>query len=159
MGRGRNEDGPVPLGTGAAISIAKEGYTRGLFRVLQCAEFNVDEIDFEFLFGFDADEERTSLSCCDDFIGVVDTLEEQCVCSLEFTNDKFGELRKVDVALLLIKDVLGEFSDTFGICFRFEHVSLVLKDGLQFAVIGDDTIVDDNKLSFRITPTISYVFP
>ena len=85
----------------------------------------------------------------------MDTLEEQSIGSLKFPNHKFGELRKVDVALLLIKDVFGELSNTFRVCLCFEDVSLILENGLQFAVICDDTVVDNNEFSFRITPVTS----
>ena len=83
----------------------------------------------------------------------MNTLEEESVCSFKFTNDEFCELRKVDVALLLIKDILCEFRNTFGIRLSFKDVALILENGLQFAVIRNDTVVNDDKLSFGIAPT------
>ena len=83
----------------------------------------------------------------------MNTFKEQSVCSFKFTYNKFCELRKVDIALLLIKDVLCEFGNTLGIGFSFKDVSLILENGLQFAVIRNDTVVDNDKLCFRITPT------
>ena len=85
----------------------------------------------------------------------MDTLEEQSISALEFPNDKFGELREINVALLLIEDVLGELGNTLRVCLCLKDVPLVLENSLQFAVICDDTVMDDDELSFGITPVTS----
>jgi hypothetical protein len=85
----------------------------------------------------------------------MDTLEEQSISALKFPHNKLGELREVDVAFLLIKDVLGELGNTLGVGLCLEDVSLVLENGLQFAVVGNDTVVDNDKLGLGIAPVTS----
>ena len=82
----------------------------------------------------------------------MDALEEQSIRSLKFPNNKFGELRKVNVALLLIKEVFGELGNAFRVCFCLEDISLVLEHGFQFAVIRDDSVVDNDEFGFGIAP-------
>jgi len=41
-------------------------------------EFDIDEIDLEFLFSLDANEERRTATSSDDFVGVVGALEDEC---------------------------------------------------------------------------------
>ena len=119
---------------------------------VKSTKLDIDEVDFEFLLRLDADEERTALTRRNDFIWIVNALEEQSVRALEFPDDKFGELRKVNVAFLLVKDIFCELGNAFRVRLSFKDVSLVLQDCFQFAVIGDDAVVDDDKFSFRITP-------
>jgi hypothetical protein len=120
--------------------------------LVESTEFDIDKVDFEFLLSLDANEKRTALARRDDFIGIMNALEENGVRALEFPHDKLCELRKVNVSLLLVEDVFRELGNTFGICLRFESVSLVLQDGFQFAVIGDNAVVHDDKLGLGITP-------
>jgi hypothetical protein len=61
-------------------------------------------------------------------------------------------LGKVDIALLLVKDVFREFGDTLSVGLCFEGISLVLQDGLQFAVIRNDTIVNNDEFRFGVAP-------
>jgi hypothetical protein len=82
----------------------------------------------------------------------MNALEEHSVRALEFPHDKLCELRKVNVSLLLVEDVFRELGNTLCIGLRFKSVSLVLQDGLQFAIIGDDAVVHDDKLGLGITP-------
>jgi hypothetical protein len=120
--------------------------------LVKSTEFDIDEVDFEFLLSLDANEKRTALARRNDFIGIMNALEEHSVCALEFPHDKLCELRKVNVSLLLVEDVFRELGNTFRICLRFKGISLVLQDGLQFTIIGDDAVVHDDKLSLGITP-------
>jgi len=53
---------------------------------------------------------------------------------------------------LLVKDVFCEFGNAFRVRLGFKDVSFVLEHCFQFAVIGDDAVVHDNKFSFGITP-------
>ena len=57
----------------------------------QGTEFNVNAIDFKFLFRLDPYEERASLSGSDNFIRIMNTFKEQSIGSFEFPDDKFGE--------------------------------------------------------------------
>jgi hypothetical protein len=41
-------------------------------------EFDIDEIDLELLFGLDTNEEGRAATSSDDFVGVVDALEDEC---------------------------------------------------------------------------------
>ena len=41
-------------------------------------EFDIDEINLEFLFSLDANEERRTATSSDDFVGVVDAFEDEC---------------------------------------------------------------------------------
>jgi hypothetical protein len=120
--------------------------------LVKSTEFDIDKVDFEFLLSLDANEKRTALARRHDFIGIMNALEEHSVRTLEFPHDKLCELRKVNVALLLVEDVFRELGNTFGICLRFKGISLVLQDGLQFTIIGDDAVVHDDKLGLGITP-------
>ena len=157
IGRVRKLEGLGPF-NGGAVSVSQlltGNCTRRSFRLpvlVKSTEFDIDKVDFEFLLGLDTNEERTALARGDDFIGIMNTLEEQGVSTLEFPHDKLCELRKVNVSLLLVENVFRELGNAFRIRLRFENVSLVLQDGLQFAVIGDDAVVHDDKLGLGITP-------
>src|SRR5947207_10293361 len=82
----------------------------------------------------------------------MNTLEEQSVSPFKFSNDKFGELREINVALLLIENVFGEFRNTFGIRLSFKNISLVLENSFQFTVICNDPVMNDHKFGLGITP-------
>ncbi|RUP48603.1 hypothetical protein BC936DRAFT_144315 [Jimgerdemannia flammicorona] len=45
-----------------------------------------------------------------------------------------------------VPEVFGKLGDRLGISLGFEHVALLLKNGLELLVVGDDTIVNDGKL-------------
>jgi hypothetical protein len=152
---------PEPLGTGGAsvrqVQMRRTG-DRQLLCAVGCAEFDINEVDFKFLFRLDANEKGTSFACRDYFVWVVHTLEQQGVRALKFPHNKLSKLREVDIALLLVEDVLCEFRNTFGVGLSFKNVSLILKHGFQFSVVGDNSVVHDYELGLRIAPACQCIF-
>src|SRR5271170_1574987 len=90
--------------------------------LIEGTEFDIDKVDFEFLLRLDANEKRTALARGNNFIRVMNTLEQHGVRALEFPHNKLCKLRKVDIALLLVEDVFREFGNTFGIRLRLKDV-------------------------------------
>ena len=71
----------------------------------------------------------------------------------QFFNHSFNqgmEIWSLSGGLLLVPNVEGQLGYALGVRFTFKLVALLLKERLQFLVIGNDSIVDDSELITRI---------
>lgn len=76
-------------------------------------------------------------------------LEQQTEGTFKFLDDRLGQDCEFNVGMLVI-EVLGKLGNAFGIGLGLKAESLALKQGLQFLVVRDDTVVDDGELPSRI---------
>lgn len=79
----------------------------------------------------------------------MDGLEQETEGTLELLDDGLNEGGEIDVGML-VENVLRQFGDGLGIGLSFELETLGLKQGSQFLVVGDDTIVDDGELPLGV---------
>ena len=113
--------------------------------------FDVDEVDLHALLGLDADDEGRTLAGSDDFVGVVDALDKETISTLKLVNDGLGKVGEADLGVLVV-EILGQLGNALGIGLGLEPEALALEQGLQFFVVGDDSIVHDGELPGRVGP-------
>jgi hypothetical protein len=49
-----------------------------------------------------------------------------------------------------IEEVFSQFSDAFSVGLGLEAEALALEEGLELLIVGNDTVVNDSELPFRI---------
>ena len=76
-------------------------------------------------------------------------LDQQTESAFQLLNNGFGEGGEVDTWVCIV-DEFGQLCDTFGIGFGLELEAFRLEDGLEFLVVGDDTVVDDGELEIWV---------
>lgn len=106
--------------------------------------FNIDEVNFYVVLGFNINDQRRIFMGGNDFMGVVDGFNEQIVGVFEFLDYGFGKFGEVDVRVVIVK-VFCKFGDVFGIGFGFEFEVFSSQQGFEFFVVGDDVIVDNGE--------------
>lgn len=112
---------------------------------------DIDKVDLHALLGLDANDEGRALTGSDDLMRVVDGLDQKTVGALELVNDSLGQVGEADLRVLVV-EVLGELSNALGVGVGLELEALGAQEGLEFLVVGDDTIVDNGELPGRIGP-------
>lgn len=75
---------------------------------------------------------------------VVNGLHQQTEGTLQLLDDSFCQIRESN-GWVLIVEVLRKFGNAFGVGFSLKLEALGSQEGLEFLVIGDDTIVDDRE--------------
>lgn len=89
----------------------------------------------------------------------MDGLEEQTKSALELFDHSFGQSCKINVWVRIV-EVFGEFGNAFSISVSFESEAFTFEEGLEFFVVGDNTVVNNSELplwvrSRCISPAIS----
>jgi hypothetical protein len=114
-------------------------------------KFDIYEIDLEFLVRLDTDQERGTTTGSDDFIRVMDGLENECKGALQFLQHGLDQVREGDsLALLRVVDVLGKYGGCLCIGIGLKFVSSLLQNETELCRIGNDTIVHDNEFRGRV---------
>ena len=80
---------------------------------------------------------------------VVDGFEEETKGALELLDDGLCEGGELDRRVLIV-DIFGELGNGLCVGFGLKTESLALEEGLQFLVVGNDTVVNDRKLPFWV---------
>ena len=52
-------------------------------------------------------------------------------------------------------EIFGELCDTFGVCLGFELEAFAFEQSLELLVVGNDTVVNDSELPFRVRSVTS----
>src|SRR6266404_2865958 len=121
-----------------------------LIRLL-ASEFDIDEVDLEFLVCLDTNQERRTTASGDHFIGVMLRLEDKGEGTLELLEDSLNELSESDAFVRLrVIDIFRKNGDGFGIGFAFEFEATVLEDQAEGSRVGDDAVVYDDKIAVRV---------
>ena len=107
--------------------------------------FNIDKIDLHLLGGLHTDDQGRTLAGSNDFMGVVDGLQQQTKGTLELLDDGLGQNCELNIGVLVVK-VLGKLGNALGVGLRLESETLALQQSLQFLIVGDNTIVNDGEL-------------
>ena len=111
------------------------------------SKFDVDEIDLEFLVGFDTNQKRRTTPRRDDFIGEMGRLEHKRERSLKLFEHGLDEIRESDPLIRLrIVNVFQKDRDGLRVCLGLEFVPSFLEHKSKFGRVSDDTIVDDHEL-------------
>ena len=113
---------------------------RAIFR-----EFDIDKVHLHLLGGAHTDDQGRTLAGRNDLMGVVNRLEQQTESAFQLLDHRLGEDGELNVRVLVVQ-VLGQLGDTLGVGLGLEAEALALQQGLQFLVVGDDTIVNDGEL-------------
>lgn len=106
---------------------------------------DVDKVDLHLLGGSHTDDQRGTLTGRDNLMGVVNGLDQQTKSTLQLLNNGLGQDSELNIGVLVV-EVLGKLRNALGIGLSLETETLALQKGLQFLVVGDNTIVDDGKL-------------
>lgn len=123
------------------------GVDSSLRNCLLACKLDINEIHLQLLVGLHSDQEGRTTSGSDDFIGIVDRLEDECEGPLEFLEYSLDQSCEGDALVWLrVVNVFSEDSNGFGISLRLEIVSSLLQDESEFSGIGDNTIVNNHKL-------------
>lgn len=118
--------------------------------VILARDLDVDEINLELLVRLDTNEKRRSAAGSDDFVGVVGRLENKGKRTFELLQNCLDEVREGGLLLVLIENVFCEDGDGFSISLSLELVPSLLEDEAQLGVVGNDAVVDDDKLGVGI---------
>jgi hypothetical protein len=117
----------------------------GAFAVLTC-EFNVHKIHFEFLVGFDADQERRTTTGSNHLIWEMDRFEDERKRALEFLEHPLDELCESKLLVGMgVPDVFAKNSDRFGIRFSFKLITSLLENEPQLCAVCDNAIVYEHE--------------
>ena len=112
------------------------------------SEFNVNEVNFEFLIRLDTDQERRTAAGSDHFIRVVLRLEDKGKGTLELLEDGLDELSESDALVRLgIVDIFRENGDGLGVGFALKFEATVLENEAECSGVGDDTVVYDDEIA------------
>ena len=79
----------------------------------------------------------------------VDGLEQETICTLQLLDDCLRERGELEVWVLVV-EVFGKLGNALGVCVGLESEASTFEKSLQLLIVGDDTIVDDRELPFRI---------
>jgi hypothetical protein len=110
---------------------------------------------------FDTDQKRGATTGSDKLLWKMGAFKNQSKCTFlairkeyQFFDNRLNQIgkrqRNPTITLLSIINVLCKLGDTFCISFRFKSKAKLLEDSTQFLVIGDNAIVNNGKLVFRI---------
>lgn len=80
-------------------------------------------------------------------------LQEKTKSTLKFFDDCLCKNSEINVRMLIVQE-FGKFGNAFGISVGFEAESLGFEKGLEFFVVGDDTIVNDGEFPVRVRSVI-----
>lgn len=106
---------------------------------------DVDKVDLHLLGGSHTDDQRGTLTGRDNLMRVVNGLDQQTESTLQLLNNGLGQDSELNIGVLVV-EVLGKLRNALGIGLSLETETLALQKGLQFLVVGDNTVVDDGKL-------------
>ena len=81
----------------------------------------------------------------------MDRLHQKAESALELLNDGFGKDGEVNI-WVLVEQEFGKLGDAFSVGVGLESKALGFEEGLQFFVVGDDTIVNDSELPLGVRP-------
>lgn len=112
---------------------------------------DVDEVNLHLLLCSDTDDKGRTLAGGDNFMWVVNGLDEKTESALKLLNDSLDQRGEAEIRVLSV-DVLGELCDCLSIGLGLELVALALEQSLQFLVVCDDTVVDDGELPVGVGP-------
>jgi hypothetical protein len=146
-GLGAVEEGLVRGSQKAGRRLLDSSVLGGLLRRKSTlfGELDIDKVDLHLLGGTHTDDQRGSLTGSDNLMGVVDGLEQQTESTLELLDNGLGQDSEFNVRVLIV-EVLGELGNALGIGLSLKAEALALQEGLQFLVVGDDTVVDNREL-------------
>jgi hypothetical protein len=116
--------------------------------------FDIDKVDLHLSCSLDANHEGRTLPGSNDFVGVSDRLHKETESTLELFDDSLAESGEVDVWVGVV-EVFGEFGNAFSVGLSLKLETLALQKSLELLVVGDDTIVNDDKLGLGIRSNIS----
>jgi hypothetical protein len=86
----------------------------------------------------------------------VDRFNNETVGTLKLLDNLLGQIRKVRLVInamlldMLVVNKLCELGNSLSVSFRLKSIALGLKERLNFTVVGNDTIVDNDKLILRV---------
>lgn len=80
---------------------------------------------------------------------VVDGFHQKTESTLQLLDDCLCQICEAN-GWVLVVDVFGQLGNALGIGLGLESESLCGQEGLEFFVVGDDSIVDDGELPVRI---------
>lgn len=112
---------------------------------------NIDKVDLHLLLCPHTNDKGRTLAGSHNLMGIVDRLDKETKGTLELLDDSLDERWEAQVWVLSV-DVLCELGNGLGICLRLELEALALKQGLEFLVVCDDSVVDDGKLPVGVRP-------
>lgn len=111
------------------------------------AELNIDKVDLELLGGLDTHQQGRPTAGSHQLIGVVDALEDEGKSALQLLHDSLGEVGEAKLLIALrIINIFTQLGNSFGISLGLENKTLVLQQGLDFLVVGDDAVVNHGEL-------------
>jgi hypothetical protein len=113
------------------------------------AVLDIDEIDLHAALGLDTNDKRRTLSGSNDLVGVVNRLDQQSIGTLKLLDNGLDEIGESNLGVLVV-NVLGKLGNALGIGLGLKLEALGGEQGLQLLVVGDDTIVDNDKLGVGI---------
>ena len=67
----------------------------------------------------------------------------------QLLNASLNQLSECDFPIVLVENVVSQNGNGFSVSLRLKCVTLLLKEGLDVFVVGDDAIVDDYKFCKR----------
>jgi len=126
---------------------------QGVARFFTLRVFDIDKIHLHLLCRLDTHNEGRTLSSGDDFLRVVDRLQEEAEGALKLLDDRLGESGKVQVWVRVVEE-LGEFGNALGVRVGLELEALAFEERPELFVVGDDTVVDDCELPLGVRPVL-----
>ena len=119
-------------------------------------KLNVNKVNLEFLLSLDTNEQGGTLAGSNKLVRVVNRLDNEAIGTLKLLDNLLGQIRKVGLVInavllnVLVVDELGELGNSLSVGFRLKSVALGLEERLDFTVVGNDTIVDNDKLIVQV---------
>jgi hypothetical protein len=123
---------------------------------LSVNKLNIDKIHLEFLLSLDTNQKWRSLASGNQLVRIVHRLDKETVGALELLDDELCELGKVGFAVVTVLldvrvvNILGKLGNSLGVGLRLKLEALGLKERLDLAVVGNDTIVNHCELIVTI---------
>lgn len=115
------------------------------------SKFNIDEVNFQLFVRLDTDQQGRSTASRDDFVGVVLRLEKKTKRSLQLLQNSLDECGERNILVVVrIVDIFSEDGDSLGIGLGLELVAALLENEAQLCAVGDDAVVNDNEVGFRV---------
>jgi len=105
---------------------------------------DINKVDLHLLGRLDTNDEGRTLTGSNDFMGVVDRLEEETEGTVELLDDSLGEGREFQIRLSIV-NVFCELGYGFGVGVGLEAETLGFEESLQFLIVCDDAIVDNGE--------------
>ncbi|KAH3668631.1 hypothetical protein OGAPHI_002385 [Ogataea philodendri] len=79
----------------------------------------------------------------------MDGFHQQTVGALQLVQNFLRELIELQV-VVFVEIIFEQLGNNFSIGVGIENIAFTFQKGLQFSVIGDDTIMDHDELVFRV---------